>query len=1750
MKFQRKSALMMFLLGSILLFTCSIAYYFINRHRTIEQTHFFSQEIVNEVAHAMDIFLLDRKHIALTMASAPLLNSTLIQSNSEYATLSDMDRPKRIDDLNKNWLAAQSIDEPIVQGILNNPSADYLRAQQMLFPDEYGEIFLTNRYGVVVASTGKLTTFAHAHKYWWKGSYDEGKGITFFDDRGYDESVDGYVLGVVVPIKQDDEIIGILKINLNIMDALSEVIKSHGIYQASETLKLVRTGGQIVLEKGHDPLSTRAQGILVEEMGRTVTNSFISWDNEKPELIAYSPVKISFTSENCVFGGSSKSIDHSGGNEGEGWYITYSVPLNFLLKDTVRTMQSIVVIGIVFSFVISIAAWLLSRNLAQPILKLVEQSAKIGQGDFHTQVDIESKDELGVLSSSFNMMAQALHETKISRNQLIEDLSKSEEQYLEHSPMCTKMVDLDFNLQYMSTAGVEALNIDDITQFYGKPYPFDFYPESFRNIMTSNLKKVKKTGEIITQEAPVVDIDGNELWFHSTLVPVNDDDGLIEYLVVVSMDITERKRADRSLQESEEKFRSLFEQAGDYILILEIKDDDLVIADANQAACKTHGYTHEAFLGTSIMHLDKGLDKEDVQGIMGRIMSGESVLFETAHAKKDGTIFPVEVSSKLLEVGNGPTLIISIERDITNRKQAEERDKQQQYYLEKSQELGKIGTWALDLRENILRWTDENCRIFGVPPGSMANYEIFISKVHPDDREYVNHEWMAGMAGKPYDIEHRLLIDGVTTWVREKADVTFDENGEAVSAIGFTQDITERKQAEEHIQQANEQLQNAIHNMPNAYILWDTELRVIEWNKAAEEIFGYSREEMLGKNATDYIVPRDARHLVGDVFRKLQVGVVTDYSEKDNNLRKDGTLISCHWFNAPLVDDEGRVFAIITQAQDITKRKRVETYQRLCSDVISILQGSGELQDIIQQVLESIDLVVNCDAIGMRLKAAEDFPYFTQKGFSDDFVLKENTLIARDSGGGICRDASGNICLECTCGLVISGNTDPSNPSFTEAGSCWTNDSYPMLELPKSADPRNNPRNTCIHSGYGSVALIPIRTKHDTIGILQLNAKRKNAFNLDLIQHLEMITGNIGQALTRKQAEESLCESEETYKALIEGIPDIVIRFDRDGRHLFVSENVNTIVDIPAAQFIGKTHRDLGFPEINCQYWENAIRKVFESGHSLEDEFSFAGKDGELILNWRITPEFTARGEVCSALSICRNITHQRRLEQDYQTLFREMLDGFALHEIICDKNGQPENYRFMAINPAFEEMTGLKAQDVIGKTVLDVLPSTEAHWISTYGKVALTGEPIFFENYSQEIGKHFEVTAFRPAPNQFACIFADVTKRKQAEGEREKLENQLRQAQKMEAVGQLAGGVAHDFNNILQAVLGYGDIARFQIEEGSPARESIEGIMTAGDRAKTLVKQLLAFSRRQVLEMKDVNLNDVIDDLMKMIRRVIGEHITVDFICGRNLGIVHADKGQVEQIIMNLCVNARDAMPDAGKILIKTENVKLDEQYCSTHAQAKPGRYVRLSVTDTGCGMNAETLSKVFEPFFTTKELGKGTGLGLATIYGLVKQHHGTVDVYSEIDQGTTFKVYLPVVERAATSAEDEIKVPVPKGTETILLAEDDETVRKLAKGFLEKAGYTVLSASDGEEAIKLFDANDDKIDFALLDVMMPKQGGKAVFKHIQKKHPEVRVLFCSGYSMNAIHTNFVLDDGLALIQKPYQHDDLMRKIREILDK
>ncbi|MDA3926806.1 MAG: PAS domain S-box protein [Kiritimatiellae bacterium] len=475
-------------------------------------------------------------------------------------------------------------------------------------------------------------------------------------------------------------------------------------------------------------------------------------------------------------------------------------------------------------------------------------------------------------------------------------------------------------------------------------------------------------------------------------------------------------------------------------------------------------------------------------------------------------------------------------------------------------------------------------------------------------------------------------------------------------------------------------------------------------------------------------------------------------------------------------------------------------------------------------------------------------------------------------------------------------------------------------------------------------------------------------------------------------------------------------------------------------------------------------------------------------------------------------------------------------------------------VNPAFERVNGYTREEAIGQNPR--IFQSGQHDAAFYQKLwntLLRGEVWSgrMVNKKKDGSLYTEEATISPVKDaagktvNYVAVKRDVT-------EELKLEEQIRQSLKMQSIGQLVGGVAHDFNNLIQIINGFTQIAQAEIGAKNAAAASLYEVAKAGARAKDLVKQLLAFSRQQVIDPVDLDLNGEIEQLQKMLGRVIGEHIQLEFAAEKEIGTVFVDKSQISQVLINLCANARDAMPDGGTLTIETKEVSIAPADLAVYGLTRPGRYVLLSIADTGCGMDQESCSKIFEPFFTTKEVGKGTGLGLSSVYGIVKQNEGHIEVNSKLGQGTVFKIYLPVSSPLPTLGINAITgnaVPVAGGEETILVVEDEEMILKLSTRVLRGAGYRIYTAQDGEEAVRLFEEHADEIDLVMMDVVMPRMGGKKAMEEILSKRPAMRHLFVSGYSQDAGHNDFIKEKGLYLLNKPYQAEALLQKVREVLE-
>jgi two-component system cell cycle sensor histidine kinase/response regulator CckA len=546
-------------------------------------------------------------------------------------------------------------------------------------------------------------------------------------------------------------------------------------------------------------------------------------------------------------------------------------------------------------------------------------------------------------------------------------------------------------------------------------------------------------------------------------------------------------------------------------------------------------------------------------------------------------------------------------------------------------------------------------------------------------------------------------------------------------------------------------------------------------------------------------------------------------------------------------------------------------------------------------------------------------------------------------------------------------------------------------------------------------------------------------------------------------------------------------------------------------------------------------RSVLETGVGTRFETMYRDSGGLHVWDVRIGP-IRHHGEVIGLIAITSNVTEQRRAHADRDRFFSLSLDML----VVASPNGY-----FRRLNPAFGVTLGYELAELTAVPFIEfVHPEDRPRTQQAFASV-LRGTPITdFENRYRHKDGEYRVFSWRatvdPIIGDVYAVARDITGHRATEA-------QLRHAQKMEAIGQLAGGIAHDFNNLLQAILAN---VEFAMASGPPApdvAECLSEIETAGNRAADLTAQLLAFSRRQPLRPVLIDLNQLVRGLMKMLRRLLPESIAVDFIPGPVLASVNADPSQLEQVIVNLCVNARDAMDHGGQLTLETANVTVDDQHYEAHLGARPGRYVLLSVTDTGSGMTPEVRERIFEPFFTTKGPHQGTGLGLSTVYGIVQQHDGMIQVASEPGAGTTFQIYLPADSRLAKDIGDRRAAAPPRGHETILLAEDDERVRRAAMRILQQAGYRVIAVANGLEAIRLLREREEPVQLILLDLVMPQLSGPEAWEQLRALRPGLRVLFTSGYADEKYRKR--LPPDAELLDKPFRTEELLGRIRKKLD-
>ena len=959
----------------------------------------------------------------------------------------------------------------------------------------------------------------------------------------------------------------------------------------------------------------------------------------------------------------------------------------------------------------------------------------------------------------------------------------------------------------------------------------------------------------------------------------------------------------------------------------------------------------------------------------------------------------------------------------------------------------------------------------------------------------------------------------------------------------------ERKHTEEILRRSESRFRILFDAATEGIVLTDARSgEILDCNQAFSKLSGYEEHELTGKSQSFLDPDEEGNQAVAARIRGENQGAVTV------RFRTKSGVVRYVEVKAGLVEIDG-VEVEQKFFRDVSAELRYQEEREATLSVLRLLNNREDSGELIKELTAFLQKWTGCEAVGVRLREGEDFPYFETRGFPPGFVRAESSLCARDPNDRIVRDTEGDAVLECMCGNVIRGRFDPKFPFFTEKGSFWTNSTTALLAATGEDDRQSRTRNRCNGEGYESVGLFPLRCGADTLGLLQVNDRAKNRFTPELIAFLERLADQIAIALAQRRAQKALRISEGKLRSIVRAAP-VGIGMTIDRTFLEANDHLCKITGYDRKELINAPGRMLFDSQQEYdRVGSEKNRQISEKG-AATIEAIWKRKDGKLIdVLLGATPIIVSdpsAGMTLTALDITERKAAENALRESEEQ-FRALVKG-APDAIFIQSGG-----RFEYLNDAALRLYGAKSEEeLLGQPLVDrvhpdyreavsermrrINEERRSCPIAEQRHVKLDGATIYLEINAVPINYHNH--------NAGLTFLRDITERKRAEVERERLQAQLLQARKMESVGRLAGGVAHDFNNMLGVVIGYAEMALDTIDPADPLYINLREILYAANRSADLTRQLLAFARKQTVSPRVLNLNDTVDGMLKMIRRLIGENIELIWKPGEHLWNVLVDPAQIDQILANLCVNARDAITGVGTVTIETGNVLSDEPYCREHIGALPGQFVRLAVGDSGYGMEKGVLDKLFEPFFTTKGVGKGTGLGLATVYGIVKQNSGFIDVHSEPGQGTTFCIYLP--RNDAPAGEDQALTRQEKdlkGTETILLVEDEAAILQLGKVILERGGYNVLAAPSPSRALDLAGNYPGRIDLLITDIIMPGMNGKELAEKLGAFRSGFRSIFISGYSNDIIAQQGILEEGVHFLQKPFSVANLTSKVREVLD-
>ncbi|MEE9910621.1 MAG: PAS domain S-box protein [Deltaproteobacteria bacterium] len=1365
-----------------------------------------------------------------------------------------------------------------------------------------------------------------------------------------------------------------------------------------------------------------------------------------------------------------------------------------------------------------------------------------------------------------------------------------------------------------------------------------------------------------TFEMPLMRKNGTNLWVEISADFSRDENGKPLEIVGVTRDISERRKTEEALKESEVLYRKALETTSDGVSILQ--NDKYVYV--NPRFLKTLGIPENDPIGKSLdvmMHPDdaKLINYYHEKRLRGEPTPGKH---EVRVIKPDQTLLYLEVTSVDI-VYQGKPAVLNFMRDITQLKQAENtlRESEKRYRV-MTENVNDI-VWIINFDLQITYVSPSNIRLTGYAPEEVL-YKPLGGLVAPESlalaARILADELVRETGGQPVDPNRSISLQiqvysrlGENLWLEVNATFNRDASGKPTEILAVGRNITQRRNMEKALAESERRYRMIVENMHDSISIVGLDLQYIYQSPSEIRVTGYTPEEIMAIPIRDQLTQESYALAEEILARELELEFGDQPPDPDRLItleleayHKNGGTI---WEEINAVferDESGKPISIILTSRDITARKNAERAlaeserrYRVMAENINDIIWTINLDLQITRVSPSCERVTGytqeetCRTPLDQLLTPESFAAATRR-LADEMALEAtgqpfdpNRAITMEIGalhqtgralwleitGTFNRNSHGEITEILVVGRDIT-ERKKAEQALAESEKLYRMIVENMQDVIWIMDfnlqyKYRSPSSMRI-TGYTADELMsrPVRDQitpesfargekilMEELALeqsgLPLNPHRARTLELEVYKNdggtawIEVTaTFNRDQngqpfeillaardVTTRRKIEDALRESERRYRMIVENMQDVIGIMDFNFQFTYVSsdnlkltgytkeevkgvpidkllapKSLSQIIDIFGEEMEREKKRtafhDPVMRTIELELFHKAGGTTWAevTATLTRDEY---GKPKEIML---VARDITARREIQEAL---------KESEQRYRMIVENMQEVIWTSDLNMKTTYMsPSCFLLTGYTP--DELMDLPLDRLLTPESLTVAVTTVMEEIAREA----SGEPVDpyrSRTMQQEIiGKQggtvwIEVTGTFIRDKQgkatgMLMAGRDITAGKKAEEEKDKLEAQLMQAQKMEIVGRLAGGVAHDFNNMLSVILGYVDLAKLRLAKQHPVLKDIAEIEKAAIRSRDITTQLLAFSRKQIIEPRIIDLNDLVAHTEKALVRLIGEDVNLQVKPGKNLWLIKFDPSQIEQILINLAVNARDAMSSGGRLIIETANIVLDDAYCEQHIDFLPGHYVRLSFSDNGAGMDKETLQYIFEPFFTTKEIGKGTGLGLATVYGIVKQNNGFINVYSERRHGTTFTIYLPRASEERDIQDEPEDEQAFTGTGNILLVEDDAMVLQITRGILESIGYTVMTTQHPQDAIAHCQNPASRIDLVISDVVMPGMSGKELRKKMLEIRPDIKVIFMSGYTADIIAQHGILEEGVQFIQKPFTVKSLASKVAEVM--